>query len=958
MIYLPIIMAVLGLAFMATKAMWVTKQDAGDEKMQGIAKSIQEGAMAFLKAEYRILAIFVVIASVALFAVSQISGVSHWMIVVAFIFGAIFSALAGNIGMRIATKANVRTTQAAKTSLPQALNVSFGGGTVMGLGVAGLAVLGLSIFFLFFVGQFMGVEGKSFYDNMSIVLETLAGFSLGAESIALFARVGGGIYTKAADVGADLVGKVEAGIPEDDPRNPATIADNVGDNVGDVAGMGADLFGSYVATVLASMVLGNYIIKDMTQAAGVQFADKFNGMGPIVLPLAIAGIGILASIIGTFFVKIKNNNAKEAQVQKALNLGNYVSLALTVVACWFLIDMMLPEKINMNFFGEGLREVPRINVFWATLVGLGVGLLISAITEYFTALGKKPVLNIVQNSSTGAATNIIAGLATGMKSTFGSVLLFAAAIWGAYALAGFYGVAIAASAMMATTAMQLAIDAFGPIADNAGGVAEMSELPKEVRQRTDVLDSVGNTTAAVGKGFAIASAALTALALFAAYVTFTGIDGINIFKADVLAALFIGGMIPVVFSALAMQSVGKAAMDMVNEVRRQFREIPGIMDGTGKPDYEKCVDISTKAALREMMLPGAITIITPILVGLIMGAEALGGYMAGVCVSGVLWAIFQNNAGGAWDNAKKSFEAGVMINGKMEFKGSDTHKAAVTGDTVGDPFKDTSGPSMNILIKLTCLVGLVIAPVLGGQHSNATKNDACCSSDKKEMMCNDSKCDLSKCATMTKEECAKMCEENGCSEECKAKCLSQYDENGNYIGSAKQVIVETVDADGNYVANIGDETEIKLANGTFLNIGSLSTENKLFSFLNDANAKVSDDKTQGWISLDRTYFKTGKSELLESSKIQLQNIATILKAYPKATIKLGGYTDNTGAADVNKKVSDARAKIVMNELVKLGVNAANIKAEGYGPEHPICPANDTPICKAQNRRVDIRITNK
>ncbi len=752
MIYLPLVMAILGLVFMGVKALWVNKQNAGDAKMQEISKSIQEGAMAFLKAEYRILAVFVVIASVALFVVSQLVETSHWMIVVAFVFGAIFSALAGNIGMRIATNSNVRTTQAAKTSLPQALQVSFGGGTVMGLGVAGLAVLGLSIFFLIFLNQFMGVEGKSFYDNMTLVLETLAGFSLGAESIALFARVGGGIYTKAADVGADLVGKVEAGIPEDDPRNPATIADNVGDNVGDVAGMGADLFGSYVATVLASMVLGNYIIKDMTDASGTPFTDNFEGLGPIILPLVIAGVGILASIIGTFFVRIKSNDAKEAQVQAALNLGNYVSLGLTVVACWFLIDMMLPETISMNFFGEGIKEIPSRHVFYATLVGLGVGLFISAITEYYTALGKKPVLSIVQNSSTGAATNIIAGLAIGMKSTFGSVILFAAAIWGAYALAGFYGVAIAASAMMATTAMQLAIDAFGPIADNAGGIAEMSELPKEVRQRTDVLDSVGNTTAAVGKGFAIASAALTALALFAAYVTFTGIDGINIFKADVLAALFVGGMIPVVFSALAMQSVGKAAMDMVNEVRRQFREIPGIMDGTGKPEYGKCVDISTKAALREMMLPGAITIITPIILGFAMGPEALGGYMAGVCVSGVLWAIFQNNAGGAWDNAKKSFEAGVLINGEMTYKGSDAHKAAVTGDTVGDPFKDTSGPSMNILIKLTCLVGLVIAPLLGQGHATTKEIAASCC---KEMS--------AQCASMSIEECkAKGCKNSNC----------------------------------------------------------------------------------------------------------------------------------------------------------------------------------------------------
>ncbi|MDA0178362.1 sodium-translocating pyrophosphatase [Mesoflavibacter profundi] len=713
MIYVPIVLAIFGLVFMFIKMAWVKKQAAGNDKMQGISKAIKEGALAFLNAEYKLLAIFVVIASVALFGISQVVDTTSVMIIPAFIIGAVFSALAGNIGMRIATDANARTAEAAKTSLPQALKVSFGGGTVMGLGVASLAVLGLSLLFLLFLGQFMGNEG-SFYKNMTIVLETLAGFSLGAESIALFARVGGGIYTKAADVGADLVGKVEAGIPEDDPRNPATIADNVGDNVGDVAGMGADLFGSYVATVLAAMVLGNYIIKDMADAGTV--LESFNGMGPILLPIVLAGVGILASIIGTFLVRISSNEAKESQVQKALDIGNWVSIGITLAASWFLIDWMLPETLQMSFFGEGVKAIPSRHVFYAAMIGLAVGALISMVTAHYTSLGKKPVLDIVKNSSTGAATNIIAGLAVGMKSTFASVILFAAAIYGSYALAGFYGVALAASAMMATTAMQLAIDAFGPIADNAGGVAEMSELEPHVRERTDILDSVGNTTAAVGKGFAIASAALTALALFAAYVTFTGIDGINIFKADVLAMLFVGGMIPVIFSALAMQSVGKAAMEMVQEVRRQFKEIPGIMEGTGTPEYAKCVDISTKAALKEMILPGLITIITPIIIGLVFGAEPLGGYMAGVCVSGVMWAIFQNNAGGAWDNAKKSFEAGVEINGKMEYKGSDAHKAAVTGDTVGDPFKDTSGPSMNILIKLTCLVGLVIAPILGN-HS-------------------------------------------------------------------------------------------------------------------------------------------------------------------------------------------------------------------------------------------------
>ena len=724
MIYMPIAAALIGLVYMLIKKSWVMKQDAGDGKMKEISDHIYEGALAFLNAEYRLLSYFVLGASIVLAGIAFFMDTTY-LIVVAFIIGAVFSAFAGNMGMKIATKTNVRTTQAAKTSLPNALKVSFGGGTVMGLGVAGLAVLGLTLFFIVFYQMFMGGQWTNTMD-MTIVLEALAGFSLGAESIALFARVGGGIYTKAADVGADLAGKVQADIPEDDPRNPATIADNVGDNVGDVAGMGADLFGSYVATVLAAMVLGNYVIKDM----GGSIQDAFGGIGPILLPMAIAGVGIIISLIGTLLVKISSNDAKEADVQKALNIGNWASIIMVAVACYGLVTWMLPATMQMDFFGEGLQDISSMRVFYACLVGLVVGAGISAFTEYYTGLGSKPILKIVQQSSTGAGTNIIAGLATGMISTFSSVLLFAAAIWASYALAGFYGVALAASAMMATTAMQLAIDAFGPIADNAGGIAEMSEQDPIVRERTDILDAVGNTTAATGKGFAIASAALTSLALFAAYVTFTGIDGINIFKAPVLAMLFVGGMVPVVFSALAMNAVGKAAMEMVNEVVRQFKEIPGIMEGTGKPEYDKCVAISTEASLKEMMLPGLLTIGFPIVIVLIgllvypdnnmLLAEMLGGYMAGVTVSGVLWAIFQNNAGGAWDNAKKSFEAGVEINGVMTYKGSEAHKAAVTGDTVGDPFKDTSGPSMNILIKLTCLIGLVIAPILGGHAAADT----------------------------------------------------------------------------------------------------------------------------------------------------------------------------------------------------------------------------------------------
>jgi K(+)-stimulated pyrophosphate-energized sodium pump len=609
--------------------------------------------------------------------------------------------------MKVATKANVRTAQAAKTSLAQALKVSFTGGSVMGLGVSGLAVLGLGGLFLVLKQMFF-VNGDP--SEMLRTIEVLTGFSLGAESIALFARVGGGIYTKAADVGADLVGKVEAGIPEDDPRNPATIADNVGDNVGDVAGMGADLFGSYVATVLATMVLG----QEVTAVGGGKLVDAFDGLSPILLPMMIAGVGILLSIIGTLFVRISENaGLNTATVQKALNMGNYGSMILTAIACYFLVGYILPENMALR----GI-EFTRNGVIGAIAVGLIVGTLMSIITEYYTAMGKRPVMSIIKQSSTGHATNIIGGLAIGMESTFMPIIVLAAGIFGASYCAGLYGVAIAAAGMMATTAMQLAIDAFGPIADNAGGIAEMSELPAEVREKTDILDAVGNTTAASGKGFAIASAALTSLALFAAFVGVAMPDNqhIDIYKADVLAALFVGGMIPFIFSSLAIRAVGEAAMAMVEEVRRQFRTIPGIMEGTGKPEYEKCVAISTEASLKKMMLPGAITIISPILIGFTMGPEALGGFLAGATVSGVLMGIFQNNAGGAWDNAKKSFEKGVEINGEMFYKKSEPHKASVTGDTVGDPFKDTSGPSMNILIKLMSIVSLVIAPSLAQLH--------------------------------------------------------------------------------------------------------------------------------------------------------------------------------------------------------------------------------------------------
>jgi len=716
--YLVPAFGILALLYTFFKSAWVSKQEAGNERMTEIAKYIAEGAMAFLKAEYKVLAYFVVIAALLLAVMGYSS--SNWLIAVAFVIGAFFSALAGFIGMRIATKANVRTAHAARTSLSKALAVSFGGGSVMGLGVAGLAVLGLGGLFIVLLMRFapevfhlmpnvIYSADKTMADNVKLAIEVLTGFSLGAESIALFARVGGGIYTKAADVGADLVGKVEAGIPEDDPRNPATIADNVGDNVGDVAGMGADLFGSYVATVLATMVLGQETIS----------IDQFNGFAPILLPMLIAGTGILLSIVGTLFVRISDNAGLSTKaVQNALNMGNWGSIVLTAITSYFLVMYLLPDTLT-------LRDIPftKNGVIGAIMVGLAVGTLMSMITEYYTAMGKRPVLSIIRQSSTGSATNIIGGLAVGMESTFLPILVLAAGIYGAHACAGLYGVAIAAAGMMATTAMQLAIDAFGPIADNAGGIAEMSELPKDVREKTDILDAVGNTTAATGKGFAIASAALTSLALFAAYVGVVEKNGydlhnaINIYHADVLAGLFVGAMIPFMFSSLAIRAVGEAAMAMVEEVRRQFRTIPGIMEGTGKPEYDKCVAISTNASLKKMVLPGALTIISPLLIGFILGPEVLGGFLAGATVSGVLMGMFQNNAGGAWDNAKKSFEKGVEINGEIHYKKSEPHKASVTGDTVGDPFKDTSGPSMNILIKLMSIVALVIAPTIASLHS-------------------------------------------------------------------------------------------------------------------------------------------------------------------------------------------------------------------------------------------------